>query len=184
MKKSTKNKAIKIPKKVFIILLLLFYWSWLLYSTQPATDNNTYGHKIFIEDIEVNYAYHRGNDRINITTADNSYVLFTNWRNEKKTDTFVENLLLENDKVSITVWKHTPTTIRSLIKNGINVFQIVDIRTKNNIYFDVSDFNSNQKIERICGVIAGVLLTLVVLIFNNLELTYKLLGKFKLKNKK
>lgn len=184
MKKSAKNKTRKFSKKVFIVLLLLFYWSWLLYSTQPATDNNTYKQKIFIEDIEVNYAYHRGNDRINITTADNSYVLFTNWRNEKRTDTFVENLLLENDKVSITVWKHTPTTIRSLIKNGINVFQIVDIRTKNNIYFDVSDFNNNQSVERLCGVIGGAFCTVVILIFNNLEFAFKLLGKIKLKNKK
>ncbi len=184
MKKSTKNKARKISKKVFIILLLLFYWSWLLYSTQPATDNNTYKHKIFIEDIEVNYAYHRGNDRINITAADNSYILFANWRNEEKTNTFVEELISENNEISIIVWKHTPTTIRSIVKNDLSVLQIVDLRTKDNIYFDVADFNNNQSVERLCGVIGGAFCTVVILIFNNLEFAFKLLGKIKLKNKK
>ncbi len=181
MKKTTQIKAKKILKKGLIAFLIIYYWIWMFYTTQPATDSNTYKQDVFIHDIEISYAYRRGNDRINIISSDNSYILFTNWRNKNKTNTFIEELLSENDEVSITVWKHTPITIRSLVENGIYVLQIVDIRTEKNIYFDVADYNSNQKIERICGVIAGVFLTLVVLVFNNLELVFKLLGKIKLK---
>ena len=184
MAKSTKTKSNKFLKNILIALVIVFYWIWLFYTTQPSTDNNTYKQKIFIEDIEINYAYRRGNDRINITTADNSYILFANWRNEKKTNAFVEELISENNEISIIVWKHTPTTIRSLVKNNFSVLQIVDLRTNDNIYYDVTDFNNNQSIERICGVIGGVFCTVVILIFNNLEFVFKLLGKIKLKNKK
>lgn len=185
MKKSTKNKARKILKKSLIAFLIIYYWIWMLYTTQPATDNNTYKQAVFIQDIEINYAYHRGNDRINIISNDNSYILVANWRNENKTNTFVEELLTENDKVSITVWKHIPPTIPSFIKNGFSVLQIVDLRAENNIYFDIVEYNSSQTIERICGIIGGFFLTLVILIFNNLEFVFKLFGKIKSgKNKK
>lgn len=185
MKKSTKNKAKKILKKSLIAFLVIYYWIWMLYTTQPATDSNTYKQEVFIQDFEISYAYHRGNDRINIISNDNSYILVANWRNKNKTDSFIKELLTENDEVSITVWKHTSPTIPSFIKNGFNVLQIVDIRTENNIYFNIADYNNSQAIERICGVIGGAFLTLVILIFNNLEFVSKMLGKIKSgKNKK
>ncbi len=184
MAKSTKTKSNKFLKKILIALVIVFYWIWLFYTTQPATDNNTYKQDIIINDIEINYAFHRGNDSINIMTDDNSYLLFVNWRNEQKTNAFVEELISENNEISIIVWKHAPTTIRSLVKNDFSVLQIVDLRTNDNIYFDVADFNNNQSIERIFGVIGGAFCTMVILIFNKLEFVFKLLGKIKLKNKK
>ena len=68
-------------------------------------------------------------------------------------------------------------TSASIIKNGFSALQIVDLRTENNIYFDIADYNNSQAIERICGVIGGAFLTLVILIFSNLEFVFELLGK-------
>lgn len=186
MKNSIQIKAKRILKKGLIAFLIIYYWIWMFYITQPATDKNTYKQDVFIQDIEINYAiFSKGKDSINIITDDDSYLLFMDWRNEEKTNAFVEKLLFDKSEISITVWKHLPATISNVTKNKSSVLQIIDLRTEDNIYFDIADFSKSQTIERFCGTIGGVFLTFVVLIFNNLELFFKLLGKINLrKNKK
>ena len=157
----------------------------MFYVTQPVTDSNTYKQNVYIQDIEINYAiFRKGKDSINIITDDDSYLLLLEWRNEEKTDSLVKKLLSDKSEISITVWNHLPSTIPSLIKNQLNVLEIVDFQTENNVYFDIADYNNNQKTERICGIIAGIPLTIVVFILNNLELIFKLLGKINLRKYK
>ena len=54
MKKSKNRKRhIKAPLSVILTLLLLFYWIWMFYATQPATERNTYTCSEKITNIEI-----------------------------------------------------------------------------------------------------------------------------------
>lgn len=173
------KKQYMVLKKILLIGLILCYWVWLFYTTQPASENNTYKQDILISDIKISFAHHRGNDRIIIFTDDDFYLLRMNWRNEQKTNNLVERLLSENNVYSITVWKHLPTRFSELIKCKFKVFQIADIRTDSDIYFNITDYNDFQSEERVYGILGGFFLLFCTLVFLNFDLVLKTINSIK-----
>lgn len=156
-KKLRKNRK-KIVRDGFLIVLLLFFWAWLFYTTQPATEENTYQRCETILDVEVHLAHHGGRDELYLISQNHRYMLDTTWRNENKSYKLAETILSGNRNYTITVWEHFPRHLFEIIRGkSIQVYQVTDLRNGENIYWNIADHNSLQRSERIAGIIGGIL---------------------------
>ena len=165
MKKSKKTSKLMIISGM-ITLLVLLYWIWLFYMTQPATEANTYHRNETITDIDVRLAYHRGSDKLYLISTDHCYMLDTGWQNKNKTYELAEKILANDQRISVTVWKHLPRNLFDINRKGFEVYQVVALRNKTSIYWDFTNHNDYQRTERIVGTIAGIFLSVVVVTFD------------------
>ena len=164
--KTTRKITRMILNITFATLFLALYWIWLLYITQPATENNTYKFSKPITDIEINLAYHRGTDKLYIISQDHCYMIDTGWRNEEKSSTLAQSILADEQKYTITVWDHAPKSLFDIKGNNVSVRQVVDLRNDGNVYWNISNHNNYQRTERITGVILGVFFSAITAIFD------------------
>jgi len=164
--KQKSNKPILIV--VFLTLLVLFYWSWMFYMTQRATEVNTYSCCEKIIDVKINFAHHRGNDKLYIITENHSYMLDTGWRNENKSYKLSKNILSTNQNCTLTVWRHFPKSLFDFKKSNVHLYQVVDLRNDTDIYWDITNHNSIQKKERTFGILGGIFLSIIVISINAL----------------
>lgn len=169
MKKRRKNKVLMRISLVATILGL-FYWVWMFYVTQPATDSNTYHRSETITDVELQLAHHRGSDKLYLISADYCYLLDTGWRNREKTSQLAESILSSGESVSITIWEHIPKQVFDIYGKSFKVYQAVDVISGEDTYWDVVVHNDYQRTERISGIIAGIFLSVVVVALHFLRL--------------
>lgn len=148
------------------IFLLLVYWVWMFYSTQSATEQNTYKCSETVIDIDIRLASHRGSDKLYIVTEHNRYMLDTGWRNKIKSHDLAKNILARDQDYEMIVWKHIPKHLSEAKATGLQVYQVVDLKCDEYTYWDITSHNSFQKVERITGIIAGVFLSIVTTTFN------------------
>lgn len=148
------------------IFLLLVYWVWMFYSTQSATKQNTYKCSETVIDIDVRLASHRGSDKLYLVTKNNRYMLDTGWRDEIKSHNLAKNILSCNQNHEMIVWKHMPKNLSDAKTTGWQVYQVVDLRCDECTYWNITNHNSFQKVERITGIVAGVFLSIITTTFN------------------
>lgn len=149
-----------------ITFLIVFYWLWLFYVTQQATELNTYTYSEKILSIEISPAFHRGNDKLYIQTSNHYCMLDTGWRNMNKSNELATIILLNDQNSIIRLWKRIPKNFAEINKNGLEVWQVVDIRINESTYWDILDHNDFQKSERISGIVIGIFLSFVVCFFD------------------
>jgi len=164
-------KRIRSGRNVFLIgglaaLFVLLYWVWLFYMTQPATERNTYKCSEAIIDVEIYLAPHRGSDKLYMISQNHCYMIDTGWRNENKSNELAENILSGGENHIITLWKHIPKSLVDARGNGVWVYQAVDVRDNEEIYWNIESHNSFQKSERIVGIVTGAFLSVVTVIFD------------------
>jgi len=164
MKKIWKNSRVKLIG-TFVTLLMLFYWAWLFYMTQSATEANTYKRCETIIDVEIRLASHRGSDKLYIISQNQCYMLDTGWRNKDKSYELAENLIFGGQDCTITIWKHIPKSLFDIRENSVQVYQVVDLRNDSVIYWDIESHNNYQKTERIAGIIAGAFFSVLAVAF-------------------
>ena len=87
------------------------------------------------------------------------------WRNEVRSYKFAEKIQTSNETVFITVWDHFPRDIGEAIVFGTKVQQVVDLRSDDVVFWDIEKHNDYQSRERLFGIIAGVLLSVVLIVF-------------------
>lgn len=163
-KKILNNKFVLISW--LLVFLLLFYWGWLFYITQPATLSNTYIKYEKVIGIETRLAHHRGIDKLFVISEENSYLLNTGWRDENKTTALAEDILDNANDCTLIIWEHIPKNFFEIQGNDVKVYQVIDLRNSSNVFIDIENHNNFQKTERIAGIIAGVFLTTIVATFN------------------
>lgn len=149
-----------------LIVLLLFFWVWMFYTTQPATGENTYQCCETILDVEIDLAHHRGKDKLYLISQNHRYKLDTGWRNENKSYELAETILSSNQNCTITVWEHLPShldIIYMIRGKSIQVYQVTDLRSGEDVYWDIADHNSFQRSERIAGIFGGIFLSAVAI---------------------
>ena len=164
-------KKVRLDSKImligcFVTLLVMFYWAWLFYMTEPATGANTYKCCETIIDVEIHLASHRGSDKLYIMSPNHCYMLNIGWRNENKSYELAENILSGDQNYTITVWKHISKSLFDIRGNSVQVHQVADMRNDGDIYWNIEDHNNFQKSERIAGVIAGIFLSVITVIFD------------------
>lgn len=165
MKKSKKTTG-NLALIIILTVLVLLYWAWLFYMTQPATISNTNKHHINIIDIKVQVASHRGNDKLFILSNDCTFMLDTGWQNKDKSYQLAEHILADEELLTITVWKHFPMNIFSIYDESFITYQVIDLRSESNVYWNITNHNQRQKSERIVGTIAGLFLSSFAVVFN------------------
>lgn len=161
-------------------LLLLFYWVWLFYMTQPATQANTIVESQKIIDVEISLSTHRGTDKLFVLSQERWYFLDTGWQDSSKTHALARDILSHSEESTLTVWKHVPKSLFHIRENGIQVYEIADIRNGDNIIWEIENHNDFQKSERIFGILGGVFLTVVVIFWDYIAI----LGSKKIKIRK
>ena len=141
----------------------------MFHVTQPATERNTYICSEKITNVEITFAYHRGNDKLYIYTESGYYMLCPSWRNETKSTQLAEKILSDNQPFTLTVWKHFPQYLFDLKTFDVSLRQVVDLKSNTDVYWSVDKHNKYQKRERIAGVIAGIFFSVFVIGVDILE---------------
>ena len=137
----------------------------MFYITQSATSFNTHKSIETILDIEIRPGSNTRSDKLYITSASGCYMLDTRWHDEHASYELKKDLLSINDQCSITVWGHIIRSIFDIKGNPIFVYQIVDIRTQNKVYWAIEDHNSFQLSERIIGIVMGFVISGIIGIY-------------------
>lgn len=150
---------------VFLTFLVAFFWAWLFYVTQPATECNTYKTHEIIEDIEIRFASHRGSDKLYFLSRNHCYMLDTGWSNKDKTNELAKSIL-PSKEFTVTVWKHLPKSILDTKGKSVYVYQVTDLRSYQTIYWDITTHNAFQKSERMVGIAIAILLSLIIAVFD------------------
>lgn len=148
--------------------------------TQPATPKNTSIQKEKIVDVEIYLSTHRGNDKLFVLSQERWYILEPGWQNGSKTRNLAKEILSHSEESTLTVWKHIPKSLFHIKENEIQVYQIVDLRSEDNIVWGIESHNDFQRSERVFGIIGGVFLSVVVGFFDYLLI----LGSKKIKIRK
>ena len=163
--KKAKGDSYGVLTGVFLTFLVVLFWVWLFYVTQPATESNTYKIDEKIEDIEIRFASHRGSDKLYLLSQNHCYMLDTGWSNKDKTNELA-SAILSSDDFMVTVWKHLPKSLFEMKGNSVYVYQVVDLRNNRNIYWDITTHNIFQRSERIVGTVIAILLSIITTIFD------------------
>ena len=150
----------------FVNALLLMFWMWILYITQTATSANTYQTDEIIIDVEVPPIIHRENATIFLYTNDNRYMIEAPMRSFDECSELADKIASSNEELKLTVWEHTPKAILQSSYKTLMVKQVVFLQSADEVYFDISEHNEYQKSERICGVIACIFFTLIIVPLN------------------
>ena len=137
---------------LFIELLYLFFLCFMLFSTQQATDKNTYFIEPNISDIYIDEIPNRY-DNIYLISGDKKYVV--GWSKEAKNEfALLKKAISDNRTVRLQVLKNDG--IMSTYRLGKLV--CVNIQIDNDIIFDIRDYNHNQKTDRASGFVGFVVL--------------------------
>ena len=163
--KKTRRDNYGVLTGAFLTFLVVFFWAWLFYVTQPAKECNTYKTHEIIEDVEVRFASHRGSDKLYLLSQDHCYMLDTGWINKDKTNELVTSILSSED-FTITVWRHLPKSLLEIKGNSVYVYQVTDLRSYRNIYWDITTHNAFQRSERVAGIAIAILLSLIITVFD------------------
>ena len=137
---------------LIIELFYLFFLCFMLYSTQQATDKNTYFIEPNISDVYIDEIPNRY-DNIYLISEDKKYTV--GWSKEAKNGfVLLEQAILENKAVRLQVLKNDG--IMSIYRLGKLV--CVNVQIDNDIIFNVRDYNQNQKTDRLCGIICLIVI--------------------------
>ena len=158
MKKARKNYISKSVKTIidFCIcnLVLLLCFIWMMFMTQPATMANTYSLNTTIVDLYTRKIPSRA-DMVYFITQDGDFKI--NWTNgDKYIDSFVKAVSSEQH-ICLVILDNSYTF--NII--GPEIKEIVEIRSDNQIYHSINDYNKWQKDNRIAGICSFVLFFLI-----------------------
>ena len=140
---------------MLIELFCLFFLCFMLFSTQQATDKNTYFiepniSNVYIDEIPNRY------DNIYLISGDKKYVV--GWSKETKNEfALLKKAISENRTVRLQVLKNDG--IMSIYRLGKLV--CVNVEIDNDILFDISDYNHNQKTDRVSGFVVFMVLGII-----------------------
>ncbi len=137
---------------MFIELLYLSFLCFMLFSTQQATDKNTYFIEPNISDIYIDEIPNRY-DNIYLISGDKKYVV--GWSKEAKNEfALSKKAISDNRTVRLQVLKNDG--IMSTYR--LNKLVCVNVQIDNDIIFNVRDYNQNQKTDRLCGIICLIVI--------------------------
>ena len=144
------KKIRNIPSKncfvLLILILSLFYLSFQIYSSSKLKLDELESKEIYIDDIVLVDTYNSRSSRmkLKITSDDNNYYLWYPQHNFKEYKSLLDKDLLtlrvRNVKVII-----MPSS--SLINKIRNQIQIVDLRSKNTVYYDIEIEKERQSTD-------------------------------------
>lgn len=192
MKKRKEKNGYFNFQTVFLIFVICYIWIWAFYTTQPATEKNTYVCTTQIVDVEIHNRSSRGEyDEVHLKSKEQYFVLVTNWCDNDKTQALANRILSEESSFTLTVWEHFALTPFDTRNGKWKICQIANLCSGTENYWDVESFNYWQKNDRIIAMVVATLVSVIFLPllffaspFEIIEKCKKRMRKYKKKQKK
>jgi len=178
-KRKEKNRSLNF-QTVFIIFALCYIWIWAFYTTQLATEKNTYVCTTQITDVEI-YDSIRGYDEVHLKSKEQYFVLVTNWYDNEKTQALANRILSEESPFTLTVWEYFALTPFGIRDGKWKISQVVNLCSDTSNYWDINNHNHEQKIDRIIAIVVAIIVSIVFLPLLFLEGTFERVEKYKKK---
>ncbi len=163
-------KRRKIIREIVISIgIVALFWAWMLYTTRPATEENTYQcqgkiDKVRIDTDEVRH----GQSYDVIVFLDGDCYVVDMLRGGRKDAQALTESLSEGEDVSLTVWKR-PIPISQIFdylyyhpKKQFYFLQIVEAKCGEEVVWPLETHNKWQSEMRVLAYIAGAVVTLLV----------------------
>lgn len=100
----------------------------------------------------------RHQNKIEITSSDGKKYIIV-WHNTLyNAQTFINNISRSKSTFSVTVWEHYPRFFL-----GEKILQIVELKDAEQILYSKDEHNKDQMINRICGIIMGLIIWIIAL---------------------
>lgn len=193
-KKKKRRKIKQLTVDICIVALALCYlWFFTIYTTQQATDKNTYICKEPIISAQVyNPPGPYSGDEIHLKTNDSCYIIVNLPHDDDRIQNLVDSICSESQPLTMTVWKHFTSGPFNEVGGEFQVcqpvYEVVDLRTQTEVYWNLEEHNREQKEARIGIVIMLIPITLffglLMFPFEEIETYKKKIRKYKKKQKK